>query len=174
MNALVRYAFAAPLFCLGFGTTGCGDDGENGVPLFETTLSVQDGSGQAATTFTTGQPISFVLSVKNLTDAPQTITLPTGQGLDVLVLQANQTTVHWRWSYGQGFTQAITYLNFTPGETKTFPVVWGQKDNGGAQVNPGDFEAQGHVATSEEMQKTFNANYAASETRSMMMPFVIQ
>lgn len=53
------------------------------------TLLLKDGSGQPASSFPAGQPITFELTVTNLTKVPQALSFTTGQHNDFLV--PNQT-----------------------------------------------------------------------------------
>lgn len=163
------------LLCLGLlvGAPGCGDD-DGGAATFETSLAVLDAGGLPTNSFAPGQPITFELTVRSLSNAPRVLTLPTSQEYELLVLHAGQDSIVWQWSLGKGFLQAITNLTFAPNEVKVFTTTWTQVDNGGNPVSAGDFDAQGYLHVGVETQKTSNRDFRPSELRSLRATFTIQ
>jgi F0F1-type ATP synthase assembly protein I len=124
-------------------------DEENFFPTFETTLSLRNAGDVETSTFTSGESIKFVLTVRNLLDLPQKLKFPYGQTFDFAVFGPGQGSPLWFWSNGQGFTQAVTYVTWDPGETKEFSVVWDQHLYGfpdpGPLIESGNYEAQGFL-----------------------------
>src|SRR5213080_1992813 len=76
------------------GIVGC-DDGGGGSATFGVTLVLKDASGQPASSFASGQTITLELSVTNLTNLPQTISFPTSQQYDFLVLNHRKNAIVW-------------------------------------------------------------------------------
>ncbi len=146
--SILTISLYLPLFIL-ILVQGCSDNG-NGT-VFETTFNLRNASGQDLTRFANGEPITFVLSVTNLTDTSQRITLPSSQQYDFLVLQGHRGPILWQWSHGKGFLTVITELQFAPHETKTFSEIWDQKNNNGDPVGPGNLEAEGFFLTLEAL-----------------------
>ena len=130
---------------------------------FETTLRLYNSKGEETTVFPEGEPITFVLTVRNLTDAPQQITLPCSRLTDFLVLSVGGQVLAQE-SHNTFCLTGITELDFVPNEEKVFTSVWDQNDNDGFSVGEGYFLAQGFVSTREER---------FSGTRSPLLAFTI-
>ena len=113
-------------------------------PDFETRLALKNAAGDAASEFSGGETITLVVTLRNRTDAPRTLALPTSQTHNCLVYDGNHKEV-WRYSAGRMFVQVITELTLSPGESRTFTVTWKQTDTQGRPVPPGDYEAVGLV-----------------------------
>jgi hypothetical protein len=148
----------------------CGDDRRQ--PIFETMLTVENASNQPTTTFITTDPVRLVLHVRNLTDAAQTLTTPSGQLVDFLVRRLTDRVVMWRFSDGMSFPQVVTTLPFSPGEIQVFPVVWDQRATSGSVVGIGDYQAEGFVATAENLAFP-DVRPIRSETSASPIPFSI-
>lgn len=148
----------------------CGDDPRQ--PIFETTLTVENALNQPTTTFITAEPVRLVLHVRNLTDAAQTLTTPSGQLFDFLVRRLTDRAVVWRFSDGMAFPQVVTTLAFAPGETRVFPVVWDQRATSGGVVGIGEYQAEGFVATAENLAFP-DVRPIRSETSASPIPFSI-
>lgn len=150
---------------------GCDDSGNL---FFETTLTLLNSAGQEITVFTSEESITLQLSIRNLTDSPQTLTLPSSQQYDFLiwkVLQNNTVLIIWRWSNEKGFLPMITELSLAPGEVKTFSETWNQTQNDGTSAGTGGFIAQGFIATSSEILNW--SIDAPTQTRSPAVSFTI-
>lgn len=166
--------FATHLFFILFGAFllgGCGDGNGDHAPAFETTLHLHNTSDEEVAHFASGEPIKFTLSIRNLTDAHQTITLPSAQVYDFLVFRADGGPILYQWSHLKGFAATSTGLHFVPYETKSFSEVWHQKDNDGILVGSGDYKAIGFIATSENI---ILGDLEPAETRSTFVPFSIE
>ncbi len=145
--------------------------GDSGGATFQTTLVLENPGGQEQMVFATGEAVRMVVRIQNLTSAPQTITLPSSQFYDVVVVdQAGQEV--WKLSHDMFFLTAITEWSFTPSETKTYAILWNETRNDGTTVATGQYSAQAFVATTENLlsQTTISRN----ETRSAPVPFTIQ
>lgn len=165
---LTKVTLYFSLFILGI-VYACGNDKDNPVPIFETTLTLKNSTDQIATVFLSGDPIMLELSIRNLTDAFQVLTIPS-HSFDFLVLRGTPLSLIWQWSNGQPFPQVVTAMLFAPRETKIFSAVWNQTDNNGTPVGTGNFVAQGFVATLSELH---NQGLEATETRSPLVSFSI-
>lgn len=62
-------------------------------------------------------PITWVIEFTNTSEEPVTITFPSGQPGDAVVLDSDDTVVH-RWSDGRFFDQAVRDLTLAPGQTE--------------------------------------------------------
>ena len=158
-------------FCL--CASGCEDDDDTRAAVLETTLTIQDSSGQESAAFVPGEGITFVLSVRNRTAQPRTITFPSGQLFNFIVLSENQGALLWKWSHGLIFTQAFWDLAFAPNETKTYTIVWDRLDNAGNPVGTGTYYTQGYLATVEE-NVNISGDFSPSQMRSEMSNFIAQ
>ncbi|HKB07644.1 MAG TPA: BsuPI-related putative proteinase inhibitor [Candidatus Polarisedimenticolia bacterium] len=113
-------------------------------PEFETRIELKNPSGAAAREFPAGAVITFVVTIRNQSDAPRTLTLPTGQTHDVVVTNAGHKEV-WRYSRGRMFAQVIVDLTLKPGESRSYTTTWDQTDAQVKALPPGDYEAVGLV-----------------------------
>jgi len=111
---------------------------------FETRLSLTDAAGKEAHAFSARDPVTLIVTIRNRSDAPRTLTLPTSQTHDCIVYAGNDKEV-WRWSAGRMFAQVITEQTFTPGESRTIAVRWDLTDPKGAPLPPGDYRAVGLI-----------------------------
>ena len=141
--------------------------------IFQTTLVLKDPSGAVKSEFPQGEMITLELTVTNLTDEPQGLSLPTSQLYEFLVGANQNVSPLWRWSHGKAFLQAVTPLLLSPRETKTFKEVWNQRDDGGSQVSPGTYRAQGFLAASWELNSP-PLSPPVTGTRSPVVIFTIR
>ncbi len=112
--------------------------------LFETTMTLQDSAGKPTVQFDAGEPITLVMTIRNRTDSPQSIMLPSSQSYDCSVSTADGREV-WRWSKGVMFAQVITELKLSPGESKSYSQIWDQKADDGTMLPPGRYRAIGLI-----------------------------
>jgi hypothetical protein len=159
---LVTAALLGASQCQSTGNTGIGPNGAN----FVTTLAVEDASGNAAGSFTSGQQIQLVLSVRNRSTASQTVTFNTGQQYNFAVFKSGSATEVWTWSLGQSFTQNATSLTWQAGQTRTFTVVWNQTGDAGQLVPSGDYE----VFAGLTCNYTSSSSGSSSSTNTACMP----
>lgn len=96
-----------------------------------------------------GQRVRFVVTLTNTGTSEVSIELPTSQASDVAVLQNDR--VIWRWSAGRAFLQVLTRLRLEPGETRTFPVEWDQRDVQERAVPSGMYAAQARLTAREPL-----------------------
>ena len=75
MGKLMRATALVLAAILLLGNTRCQNNSSSSTtsPVFITTLAVEDANGNPATTFSQGQSIQFVLTVRNRTDMDQNI-----------------------------------------------------------------------------------------------------
>lgn len=139
-------------------TNGIGSDG----PVFVTTLAVEDASGNAASTFSLGDPIQFVLSVHNRSSSSQTISFSTAQQYNFEVVDSGTATEVWTWSLGQSFSQSTSSLTFQAGETQTFTVTWDQVNDTNQLVPTGTYEAIGGMTCTNGNSSSSSSSTSAS------------
>ncbi|OGW62226.1 MAG: hypothetical protein A2638_05050 [Nitrospirae bacterium RIFCSPHIGHO2_01_FULL_66_17] len=178
-NERMRAAFVASRFGSWVQAVACGASlllvacgNDHRQPIFETTLTVENASNQPTTTFITAEPVRLVLHVRNLTDAAQTLTTPSGQLVDFWVRRLTDRAVMWRFSDGMAFPQVVTTLAFAPREVQVFPVVWDQRATDGGVVRSGDYQAEGFVATAGNLAFP-DVRPIRSETSASPIPFSI-
>ncbi len=146
----------------------CGESGP--APVFATGLVLKNAAGDETTTFTDGEPITFLLTVENRSDTAQTVGLSSSQEFDILVVRNTGGPALWQWSADKAFLQVPTSLQFTVGETKTFTVVWNQQTTAGDPLGIGEFAAQGYLATAENL---LFPDIQLRDTRSPRVPLAI-
>jgi len=88
-----------------------------------------------------GEEVLITLIKKNVTRRNITLTYRSGQRYDFVVRRGREEV--WRWSRGRSFTQAISRVTLSPGESRVFRVTWNQRDNRGRQVAPGTYTITG-------------------------------
>jgi Intracellular proteinase inhibitor len=166
--ALMRILRAAGIMlCAGamLGASQCQkqDDQTDGSPVFITSLSLQDTSGNALSTFSTGQTIVLKLTVYNRSDSTQTLWFNTSELYNFAVVNLGTATTVWNWSANQTFTDSFKSLTFKPYETQTFTEDWDQTDNSGVQLATGQYEIFGGLT----MYNTGGSNYAEDDADAM-------
>lgn len=72
--------------------------------------------------YTSGDEVSFVLQVTNVTEAPLALNFRSGQSYDFEVRDGER--VVWRWSDDQMFTQALRRETLPPGESLRYTATW--------------------------------------------------
>jgi hypothetical protein len=138
--------------------------------VFQTSLVLKDAAGAIKNEFSAGEAITFELTISNLTNVTQILTLPHSQTYDFLV--GSDAGILWNWSHDKGFLAFISQLIFAPLETKTFTEVWNQGDNGGVQIQARVYHAQGFVTIGQE---TVNLVLSPeSPTRSPITTFTVK
>jgi len=94
----------------------------------------------ARSVFRPGEPVSVSLRVTNTAPAAVTVTFG-GQQYDIIVRQRGALV--WQWSHDKGFAQVVRQVELAPGETRSYHVVWDQRDLQGRLVEPGTYEVTG-------------------------------
>jgi hypothetical protein len=80
-----------------------------------------------------GQPVTWSLEVANGAKDPVTLTFPSGQHGDVVLLRDG--TEAYRWSSTKFFAQAVVKERLEAGGDKTFPL-----EERALSVEPGDYD----------------------------------
>jgi hypothetical protein len=125
------------------GSDNSGDGGDD--PTFVATLQLQDIQGNVTDTFSRGESVQMILTVRNRRDTAQSIDFPDSRTSDFVVVRANTDNVVWQLSK-ESAAPAPTpgTLEFAPGETMTFTTTWNQTDSDSDdQVRTGTYEARG-------------------------------
>lgn len=150
------------------GASQCQNNSNNGIgpngPNFVTTLAVEDANGNVASTFSSGDQIQFVLSVRNRSSTSQTLSFSTAQQYNFEVLNSGTSTEVWTWSLGQSFSQSTSSLTFQAGETQTFTVTWNQVNDTNQLVPIGSYEVIGGVTCTNSNNSSSTSNSSASIT----------
>jgi len=124
---------------------GCASGDENVVASdFETRLVLKNTAGKESIEFQSREPITLAVTIRNRSEAERTLTLPSSQTYDWIILSGKNKEV-WRWSAGRMFAQVITELTFAPGESRSFTTTWNLTDGKGAPLPPGDYHVVGLV-----------------------------
>jgi len=155
-GALRRALLALPLACLLAGpSAGClAREQAVNAPHFETRLVLKNDAGKEERAFLSGERITFVVTLRNRSESPRTLSLPTSQTHDCFVYAAGDRAGGrdsgsrreiWRHSRGRMFAQVITELTLAPGESRSFTAAWDQAGPDGRPVPPGEYEAVGLV-----------------------------
>ena len=85
-------------------------------------------------------PVTWTLTIENLTSKAVTIEFPTGQRGDVTLVKGGETV--YQWSRGQMFTQEVGHVTIDAGLNKAFTL-----DEPGLDVDPGEYTATATVGT---------------------------
>lgn len=120
-------------------------------PDFVTNVTIEDGNGNVSNSFTQGEEIQFVVSVRNRTNTEQSVNIQVcGPYAAMAVVDAGTADV-----VATGYTpelncQAVnldgTPLAFAPGQTMTYTIQWNQQMYGsGNPVPPGNYEVMGGI-----------------------------
>lgn len=137
----------AAAICMGATSQSCSlpnlGGGGSSQPSFVTNLQIQDATGAASDTFTQGETIRLVLTVRNRLNTSASVEFTTARQSDFVVVPETSSVAVWKWSSGRAFEQVATKLDFAAGETKTFTVNWNQVGSNNAPVLPGTYEARG-------------------------------
>ncbi len=102
--------------------------------------------------YAVGEPITLTLAVTNPGADPVTLTAPSSQLYDFIVLREGREI--WRWSAGQMFLTVLTPLTIAPGQTRAFTETWDQRDRNGQPVTPGDYVIVGELPGGERIGLT--------------------
>jgi Copper amine oxidase N-terminal domain/Intracellular proteinase inhibitor len=94
-------------------------------------------------TYRAGETVAFTVTARNDSAIGQELNFSSGQSFDITVLPAGkEDSPRWDWSYDRRFTMELRTLALAPGETKTWSTTWDQKDNEGAVMPRGAYEAK--------------------------------
>ena len=97
--------------------------------------------------FVFGEPIRFDFEISNRTNAQQRVQFPDAQTHEFLVANQAATQILWKWSDGQAFAQVATELVFEPYSSKTFTVTWPGTLADGTNLEVGNYQARGALAS---------------------------
>jgi hypothetical protein len=86
------------------------------------------------------------LKVENKGSQPVTLTFPSGQRYDFVVMTLDRQ-IFWVWSHGKAFTLAFGTITLSPGQELEFEEEWAQTDNDGNPVRPGTYFVKGILST---------------------------
>ena len=98
------------------------------------------------------KPVNLVLTLKNTGSQPKTFQFASSQKYDFIAALAGREI--WRWSHDRMFTQALTMLKLSPGESVSFRGAWPQVDNDGKKVGPGEYRVSAVLTTMGAPQET--------------------
>jgi hypothetical protein len=140
-------ALGMMMACIGASSSSCQFGGSDIIgdlgPSFVTDLTLRNAGGAISDTFTPGERIDMVLTVRNRRNIPATLQFPSARTSDFIVVREGSASIVWKWSADRTFEAVVTELEFAAGETKTITVSWDQTDNNGLPVAPGTYEARG-------------------------------
>lgn len=126
------------LVCFATMLTGCGG-GDSREPTPTTVTSTRQYQSlqftlATRTAFRRGETVPLTFTVKNV--GAQTVTTLLGPPeADAQVNQGERRI--WRWSDDKAFPAVVYDLSLAPGESKTYPLDWDQKDGQGNAVPSG-------------------------------------
>ena len=120
-------------------------DSGNG-PTFSTTLILRDPAGTETYHFARNTLITFELTVRNRTDRPVTLQMPSTATAEFLVFTEGGNTPRRRSNEGQAFPAVVTQIAFEANESKVFEMDWTQETRDGTFLGPGRYEARGVLA----------------------------
>jgi hypothetical protein len=119
---------------------GCGGGGLGGD---------EGGSADLSLTYTPDPlavgPVTWTLTIENLTSKSLQLTFPTGQRGDVTLTKDGQTA--YQWSRGQVFTQEVGEVTVGAGLNKAFTL-----DEPGLDVDPGEYTVTATLASPDHQE----------------------
>jgi hypothetical protein len=120
------------------------DSGEG--PVFSTTLVLRDSAGTETYRFARTELITFELTVRNRTDQPVTVQMPSTDAGNFLVFAEGGNSPRWRSNEGHASATVITDISFQANETRVFRMDWTQEQSDGTFLPSGRYEARGILA----------------------------
>ncbi len=102
--------------------------------------------------YAVGQPVELTLAITNSGPDPISITAPSSQLYDFIVLKEGREV--WRWSADKMFLTVVTRLTIFSGETRAFTERWDQRDRDGRLVTPGNYRVVGILVGGEPLGLT--------------------
>jgi hypothetical protein len=115
-------------------------------PTFSTTLILRDSAGTETYRFARNTLVTFELTVRNRTDRPVTLQMPSTATAEFLVFTAGGNTPRWRSNEDRAFPAVVTQIAFEANESKVFEIDWTQETRDGTFLAPGRYEARGVLA----------------------------
>lgn len=88
-----------------------------------------------------GEPVSFVMKLRNAGDRPQAVQFFSGQRFDVSVCNAAGQTV-WNWAADKRFSQSLSKLTLAPNEETAFEATWNGRALPDFQSVPGTYSVR--------------------------------
>ena len=178
-NAHISRSRNSFLIVAALAVTACSEGGSSSAasqvpvafvnPLWVTDLEIRDTLGAVKNIFSPGEGIEFVLTIRNRSNAAQTLVFPSTQSFDFVVVSSGTQDIIWRASSGDFFSDVVTELPFGPSETKTYKTIWQQTDDNGLPVSVGDYEVQGTITASGQSLTSFGC----SPFQSILVAFSI-
>jgi hypothetical protein len=136
-------------------------------PTFSTTLILRDSAGAETYRFARTELITFELTVRNRTDQPVTLQMPSTASAEFFTFNEGGSSPRWRSNEGQASPAVIV---FQANETRVFELDWTQELRDGTFLSLGRYEARGVLA-----KVGFPANPLAShELGSNLRVFTIE
>jgi hypothetical protein len=112
-------------------------------------LGGDEGSADLSLTFTPDPlvvgPVTWTLTIENLTGSALKLTFPTGQRGDVTLTQGGEAV--YQWSRGQLFTQEVSEVTIGAGLNKAFTL-----DEPGLDVDPGEYTLTATLASPDHKE----------------------
>lgn len=180
MRRLLRLLAALFAVSLLLGNSKCSKNNASDAPQFVTTLQVENTSGQVSGGFSQGDTVNLVLTVRNRSDAAQTLFFNTSEFANFAVVQAGTADVVWTCdgdvsglsagtcttsgsittsSGSGGFVQ----IELSAFQSKTITFIWTGRDNNGNELAKGSYEVLGGFT----VYNTAGAGSAADNGSSM-------
>ncbi|MEJ0087568.1 MAG: BsuPI-related putative proteinase inhibitor [Pseudomonadota bacterium] len=144
------------VFCTAGAQYSCSSDG-NGLithrdidsgngPTFSTTLALRDSAGTESYRFARTELITFELTVRNRTDHPVTLQMPSTAAAEFLMFAEGGNSPRWRSNEGLAFPTVVSEITFQASESKVFELDWTQEMRDGTFLDRGRYEARGVLA----------------------------
>lgn len=91
-----------------------------------------------------GEPVKFVLELRNLADNPVAFHFTSGQKFNFEVYDKSGSLV-WNWVQGKMFTRSLETLFLDGNDQIIFSTLWNQKNNEGIQLPVGKYFVIGMI-----------------------------
>lgn len=98
--------------------------------------------------YSLGQSVKFSYVLKNRSSRPITYNFSSSKQYDMWVMIGDKEI--YRYSKGRMYTMAFTSLTINPNQTRTFNIVWNQKDNDGHDIGPGVYNVYAQLTPTKD------------------------
>jgi hypothetical protein len=151
-------AIVGATFSMLSACSGNGSNNSTPCNTFSSSFTIKDRMGQAVSTFTAGETITFESRVTNTSDTSKTLTI--SAGCNQINFEAVNSSNQSVWASDCGPTSlcscATNMFSYAPGETKIITADWNQQQQNGTQTPLGQYTANALDATqcSPELNKS--------------------
>lgn len=145
----------ATLFTCAVALSGCSDLTESsldddGSDIFDVTVKTLDEDGTQRDTFYPSETMRMELNIKNVTDAPYSITFEDEQKFEFEITDSDDKVV-WTWSDGETFNSEESYIALEAGESYGARYNWNLLLEDSSMLPAGTYTLSGEILNVDEI-----------------------